>query len=298
VKNAIGQKIGEFYKDLSFDPNPEWLQNAGEIRKEIGDSIQDPAMRQDWNEVFKDAAMRPAFGGEKDVPVSGEHLQQLVSKLGDEANRYGMLAQKSPANRAVYAKMADGLRNMQKSIYDQVEAGNPDLTRRRMALNNGYFLADVVADAAKASKSGIATPAQFISSWEDKLGTQLYGTGTRLNAVKNRLEAAATEHAAGAPSGKAVLTPHPKAPTTAPEELRSRVGELIRRAFLTGTGVGGFKLGGMIGHPWAGASLGHVAGQAALDPLEAGGRALVRRPGALGMLAGQAAPPLVTDDNQ
>jgi hypothetical protein len=110
----------------------------------------------------------------KKGPLTGRALTEYISRLGNKANELADRARSLPqAERADLEAQAAALRQAQDAVIGHA-AGSPEDKLAIEQARQAYMLWGAGDDAAKARRSGVASPAQLIDAMTKRLGEARY----------------------------------------------------------------------------------------------------------------------------
>lgn len=252
TQQEVGQRLASIYDKMHFDPNEAgWLPNAQAIRDQISQALRNSPLLQDqWNEIFADKAIIPAFHteagalpgatgiggtlasetsrvmpgappvtqmrnvpmqqgpmGARSGPITGQQLNDFVSKLSAFANKYGRLSQDNVPEAGLYRRMAQGLHDLSDSVQQQIDGRDPELGAQRQAASTAYRVASRLEDTSKATRRGVFKPSEIINSFEQAEGQTFYARDTKLADLRDKLDAAHAAHTADMPTPPDIAEP-------------------------------------------------------------------------------------------
>lgn len=204
-------------------------------------------------------------------PLTGRDLTNYISRIGARAEELAKEAATVPRERRVILQaQADALRNVEDAIIGHA-AGSAEQKTALETARRAYFMWAIGNDAARASRNGVATPAQLINSMtrrmrgEARYEQALNDPASPYHDTVNWLQGQLGEHTTRVPTQAEVrsgITPPPPRGTPPPflrQEVPpepNRPQRNIRRGVTEGAGA---ALLYALGHPiWAAGTAGHA----------------------------------------
>lgn len=197
VRDIVGGRLNRIMEDMHLDPNdPAFTQHINEIRDEVLKSLPkdeqagwfhkppEPELNpllvhpttgqplerttrgvrekapEEPSGTFYSTVMAPLSKG----PMTGRELTNYVSRIGARAEQLAKEAAQTPGpRRTVLQAQADALRNIEDAVIGHA-AGTAEQKTALESARRAYFMWAIGNDAARASRGGIASPDQLISS--------------------------------------------------------------------------------------------------------------------------------------